>query len=87
MLMKKFLLSVCVLLGCISCNRVVIETLNVTNGSKFIISSVEQRGEVYWYKLNEEGHSKFIWDEYGYTSVNRYNVGDTLIVKIELYKE
>ena len=84
--MKKFLLSVCVILGCTSCNPVY-DTLNVTNGSKFIVSSVEQQGEVYFYHLNKEGHKKFIWDAYGYTSANRYNVGDTLIVKIELYRE
>ena len=82
---KKFLLLVCVILGCISCNEV-LETLDVTNGSKFIVSSVEQRGEVYRYHLNKEGYKKFIWDEYGYTSVNRYNIGDTLIIKIELYR-
>lgn len=84
--MKKFLLSVCVVLVCTSCNQAVIETLNVTNGSKFIVSSVEQQGEVYWYHLNEEGYKKFIWDEYGYLSTNRYNVGDTLIIKIEPYR-
>ena len=84
--MKKFLLLICVILGCNSCNHV-IETLNVTDGSKFIVSSIEQQGEVYWYHLNKEGHKKFIWDEYGYVSANRYNVGDTLIVKIELYKK
>ena len=69
--MKKFLLSLCIILGCISCNRVVTETLNITNGSKFIVSSVEQRGEIYRYHLNREGHKKFIWDEYGYISANR----------------
>lgn len=84
--LKKFLLSICIILGCTSCDTV-LDSLNVTNGDKFIVSSVEQQGEVYFYHLNKEGHKKIIWDEYGYTSANRYNVGDTLIVKIELYKE
>ncbi len=84
--MKKFLLLVFIVLECIGCNQV-IETINFTNGSKLIISSVEQKGEVYRYNLNKDGHKKIIWDEYGYTSANRYNVGDTLIIKIELYRE
>lgn len=83
--MKKFIVLSCAVL-CIGCNKVY-ESFNVGNGSKFIISAVEQQGEVYWYRLNKEGHTKFIFDEYGYVSPKRYNVGDTLIIKIELYKE
>lgn len=71
------------MLGCTSCNSA-IEKINVNNGTKLIVSSVEQDGEVYWYHLNEEGYKKVIFDEYYYTSAKRYNVGDILIVKIEL---
>ena len=82
--MKKFLVLICAMLGYISCTRVVEEDLNVSDGTKFIVSAVEQRGEVYWYHLNEEGCKKFIFDKYGYASAKRYNIGDTLIIKIEL---
>lgn len=83
--MKKFIILFCTVLF-IGCNSV-IESLNVSDGSKLIITTVEKQGEVYWYHLNKEGHTKLIFDEYGYLSPKRYNVGDTLIIKIDLYKE
>lgn len=82
--MRKVLVLICVIFGCISCSPV-IETLNVSDSTKLIVSAVEQQGEAYYYyHLNKEGHKKFMIDEYGYTSAKQYSVGDTLIIKIEL---
>ena len=76
--MKKIILLALTTLMMVGCN-VAMDSLHITNGSKFVVKSKTKEGQTYWYRLIEVGNS---WYDYHYIDTTNFEVGDTLIINI-----
>ena len=61
---------------------VTMDHLNVTNGTKYIVTSKNRKADDfhYTYHLIKEGDK---WYDYRYKDVANFNVGDTLVLTIK----
>ena len=55
------------------------DSLDIVNGSKFIVKSKTKEKQTYWYRLIEVGDS---WYDYHYKDTTDFNVGDTLVITV-----
>lgn len=62
----------------VGCDRAM-DSLNIVNGSKFIVKSKTKEKQIYWYRLLEVGNS---WYDYYYRDTTNFEVGDTLIITV-----
>ena len=78
---KKFILFIFTLLVFVGCD-VAMNQLDVTNGTKYIVTSKKKKIDDYHYTyhLIKEGDKKFY--DYQYKDTANYNVGDTLVLTI-----
>jgi hypothetical protein len=82
---SKIILIIFVPLLTIGCVKAWDE-LNVKNNDKYVISAIVYRNGQYYYNLNKIGEMHIIFDDYIYKSKEKYNIGDTIIVKVEKLK-
>ena len=80
-MIKKFILFAFILLVFVGCNMA-LDKLDVTNGSKYIVTSkMKKEGDYcYTYRLLKEG-DKFY--DYHYEDTTAFDVGDTLVLNIK----
>lgn len=78
--MKNFILLIFTLLLFAGCDMAM-ESLDVTNGTKYIVTSKKKKAGDYHYTYHiiKEGVN---WYNYYYTDTAEFNVGDTLILTI-----
>lgn len=78
--MKKIiLLALTTLMVVVGCDMA-IDSLDITNGSKFIVTSKKKKGQIYWYKLIKvDGDS---WYTYHYSDTTSFEVDDTLTITV-----
>ena len=76
--MKKIILLALTTLMMVGCN-VAMDSLRITNGSKFIVISKTKEKQTYLYRLIEVGDS---WYDYNYRDTTNFEVGDTLIINV-----
>ena len=75
--MKKIILLALAVLMVVECN-IAMDSLDITNGSKFIVTSKKKKGQIYLYHLiNINGDS---WYTYHYSDTTNFEVNDTLII-------
>lgn len=73
-----FILFIFLFIGC----DMPMHGLDVKNNSKYIVTSVKYRDTYYYYTLKDIKDLDAWFDHYGYTDTIKYNVGDTIIIKI-----
>ena len=80
-MIKKFILFAFILLVLVGCNMAMCR-LDVTNGSKYIVTSkIKKDGDYcYTYNLIKEGDSFY---DYYYEDTTAFDVGDTLVLSIK----
>lgn len=76
--MKKEILLALAALMMVGCN-VAMDTLDVVNGSKFIVKSKIKEEQTYLYRLIKVGNS---WYDYNYRDTTNFEVGDTLTITV-----
>ena len=79
MIMKKIIfiaLTVLVMTGC----NMAMDSLNIVNGSKFIVKSKTKKGQIYLYCLIKVGDVS--WYDYNYRDTTNFEVGDTLTINV-----
>ena len=83
---KKIILFVFILLAFTGCD-VSMGRLNLTNGTKYIVTSKKKRVDDYYYTyhLIKEGGDKLY--NYYYTDTTNFNIGDTLVLTIKVKGE
>ena len=74
--MKKIILLALTALMTVRCNMAM-DSLDITNGSKFVVKSKTKEKQTYLYRLVEEGDS---WYDYNYRDTTNFEVGDTLTI-------
>ncbi len=79
--MKKILIFICIAFCCIGCTFYW-DGLNIKNNGQYVVSSVSEYTYDYAYGLNPVGIKKGIIDKYVYLDTAKYNIGDTLVVKV-----
>lgn len=68
-------LTILMMIGC----DIAMDSLDITNGSKFIVKSKTKEKQTYLYRLIEVGDS---WYDYNYRDITNFEVGDTLIINV-----
>jgi hypothetical protein len=76
--MKKIILLALAALMMVGCNMAM-DSLDIVNGSKFIVISKAKEKQTYKYRLKEEGDS---WYDYHYRDTTNFEVGDTLVITV-----
>lgn len=76
--MKKIIQLALVALMMVGCN-IAMDTLDVVNGSKFIVKSKIKEEQTYLYRLIKVGNS---WYDYNYRDTTNFEVGDTLTITV-----
>ncbi len=80
-MIKKFILFMLTILVLVGCD-VAMDCLNVTNESRFIVTSKKKKvGDLYYtYRIIKEGDRFY---DYHYIDTTEFNVGDTLVLTIK----
>lgn len=73
-----FVLFIFLFIGC----DMPMNEIDIKNNSKYIITSVKYRRTYYYYYLKDIKDLDAYFDQYGYKDTIKYNVGDTIIIKI-----
>lgn len=76
--MKKLILLAIIALIMAGCNMAM-DSLDIVNGSKFIVTSKTKKKQTYLYRLIEVGDS---WYDYLYRDTTNFEVGDTLTITV-----
>ena len=76
--MKKVILLALTALIMAGCNMAM-DSLDIVNGSKFIVKSKTKEKQAYLYRLIELGDS---WYDYHYRDTSDFNVGDTVVITV-----
>jgi hypothetical protein len=76
--MKKIILLALTVMMMVGCNMAM-DSLDIVNGSKFIVKSKTKEKQTYWYRLIEVGDS---WYDYHYKDTSDFNVGDTIVITV-----
>ena len=74
--MKKIILLVFATLMMVGCD-IAMDSLDITNGSKFIVKSKTKEEQTYLYHVIKVGDS---WYDYHYRDTTSFDVGDTLTI-------
>ena len=77
--MKKIILLALTALIMAGCNMAM-DSLDIVNGSKFIVKSKTKEKQTYGYHLIEVGGDS--WYDYHYKDTTNFEVGDTLIITV-----
>ena len=77
--MKKLILLALTALMMAGCN-LAMDSLDIVNGSKFVVTSKTKEKQTYWYHLIEVGGDS--WYDYHYKDTTNFEVGDTLIITV-----
>mgnify|MGYP007012488213 CR=1 FL=1 len=80
--MKKIVIFALMALIIAGCNIPVSGIYDVTNGSKFVVTSKRKCDSLYLYSLVKVGDARE-WYDYGYNDTTNFDVGDTLTIKIQ----
>ena len=80
--MKKILMFIGIVFCCTGCHTYYWDSLHIKNNSQYVVSSVCEFHNEYVYGVNPVGYKKIIYDAYSYFDTEKYNVGDTLVVKV-----
>ena len=73
-----FILFIFLFIGC----NMPMDSINIKNNSKYIVTSVKYNGTYYFYNLKDINDLDAWLDHYGYRDTIKYNIGDTIIIKI-----
>ena len=76
--MKKIILLALTALMMVGCNMAM-DSLDIVNGSKFIVKSKTKEKQTYLYRLIEVDNS---WYDYHYRDTTNFEVGDTLTITV-----
>ena len=76
--MKKIILLALTVLIMVGCDMPM-ESLDVVNGSKFVVTSKRKEEQTYLYRLIKVGDS---WYTYHYRDTTNFEVGDTLTITV-----
>ena len=76
--MKKIILLPFAVLMMVGCD-IAMDSLNVVNGSKFVVESKRKEEQTYLYSLIKVGDS---WYTYHYRDTTNFEVGDTLTITV-----
>lgn len=76
--MKKIILLALAAIMMVGCNMAM-DSLDIVNGSKFIVKSKTKEKQIYWYRLIKVGDS-WSWYDYHYSDTTNFEVGDTLTI-------
>lgn len=76
--MKKSILLALAAIMMVGCNMAM-DSLDIVNGSKFIVKSKTKEKQTYWYRLIKVGDS-WSWYDYHYSDTTNFEVGDTLTI-------
>ena len=74
--MKRIFLLALAALMMMGCD-VAMDSLDIVNGSKFVVKSKTKEKQTYWYRLIKVGDS---WYDYHYRDTTNFEVGDTLTI-------
>lgn len=74
--MKKIILLTLTVLMMVGCNMAM-RSLDIVNGSKYVVKSKIKDKQTYVYRLIEVGDS---WYDYHYRDTTNFEVGDTLTI-------
>ena len=74
--MKKIILLALAALMMMACNMAM-DSLDIVNGSKFVVTAKIKKKQTYLYRLIEVGDS---WYDYHYSDTTNFEVGDTLTI-------
>ena len=74
--MKNIILLALTALMMVGCNMAM-DSLDIVNGSKFIVKSKTKKEQTYLYRLIEVGDK---WYDYHYRDTTNFEVGDTLTI-------
>ena len=74
--MKRTILLVSVALMMVGCDMAM-DSLDIVNGSKFVVTSKTKKEQTYLYRLIKVGDS---WYDYHYRDITNFEVGDTLTI-------
>lgn len=77
--MKKIILLALSALMIVGCNMAM-DSLDIVNGSKFIVTSKTKKEQTYLYRLIKVGD--FSWYDYHYSDTTNFEVGDTLTITV-----
>lgn len=77
--MKKVILLALTALMMVGCNMAM-DSLDIANGSKFIVKSKTKKEQAYLYRLIEVGGDS--WYDYHYKDTTNFNVGDTIVITV-----
>lgn len=75
---KKIILLALTALMMVGCNMAM-DSLDIMNGSKFIVKSKTKKKQTYLYRLIEVDNS---WYDYHYIDTTNFNVGDTVVITV-----
>lgn len=73
-----FILFIFLFIGC----DIPMKELDIKNNSKYIVTSDRYKGTYYFYNLKDIEDLDTWYDHYGYKDTIKYNIGDTIIIKI-----
>ena len=76
--MKKIILLTLATLMMVGC-EMAMDSLDIVNGSKFVVKSKTKEEQTYLYRLIEVGDS---WYDYHYKDTTNFNVGDTIVITV-----
>ena len=74
--MKKITLLALATLMMVGCDMAM-DSLDIVNGSKFVVTSKTKKEQTYLYRLIKVGDS---WYDYHYRDITNFEVGDTLTI-------
>lgn len=76
--MKKIILLAFATLMMVGCDMAM-DSLDIVNGSKFVVKSKTKEKQTYLYRLIEVDDS---WYDYHYRDTSDFNVGDTIVINV-----
>lgn len=76
--MKKIILLAFATLMMVGCDMAM-DSLDIVNGSKFVVKSKTKEEQIYWYHVIKVGDS---WYDYHYKDTTNFNVGDTIVITV-----
>lgn len=76
--MKKIILLALTALIMVGCDWSM-DSLDIENGSKFVVTSKTKKEQTYWYHVIKVGDS---WYDYNYRDTTSFDVGDTIVITV-----
>ena len=76
--MKKIIILALTALIMVGCD-IAMDSLDIANGSKFIVKSKTKEEQTYLYHVIKVGYS---WYDYHYRDTTNFNVGDTIVITV-----